>query len=274
MLAGYDADGIAERSGEQVWQGEIDIPDAPRNAEAVTNLPLAEFLPKRKPGVYVLVADGEQTDLRHWDSWPTQWLVITDIGLSAVQGRDGLELTARSLETAKPLYFVTARLIARNNAVLAEDRTGRDGRVRFAPGLLRGTGGNAPVGVVATGHNGDYAFLPLTGPALDLSERGVEGRPAPGPVDAYLYTERGVYRPGEAVHLMALARDPEGNALPGLSLIVSVRRPDGQEVLRRTVTGDDAGGHGLTVPLSRRPRPPAPGPSRPAPRPTARRSVP
>jgi len=32
-------------------------------------------------------------------------------------------------------------------------------------------------------------------------------------VDAYLYTDRGVYRPGETVHLNALLRDREARAV-------------------------------------------------------------
>jgi uncharacterized protein YfaS (alpha-2-macroglobulin family) len=44
---------------------------------------------------------------------------------------------------------------------------------------------------------GDFTILELNRPAFDLSDRGVTGRPSPGPVEAFLYTERGIYRPGE-----------------------------------------------------------------------------
>jgi hypothetical protein len=33
--------------------------------------------------------------------------------------------------------------------------------------------------------------------AFDLPDRGVTGRPSPDPVEAFLYTERSIYRPGE-----------------------------------------------------------------------------
>ena len=40
----------------------------------------------------------------------------------------------------------------------------------------------------------------------------MKGREAPGPLDGYVYTDRGVYRPGEDVFLTALVRDRVGHA--------------------------------------------------------------
>jgi uncharacterized protein YfaS (alpha-2-macroglobulin family) len=49
---------------------------------------------------------------------------------------------------------------------------------------------------MAYGQQGDFAAQDLQRPALDLSDRGIDGRQTPGNIDAYVYTERGVYRPG------------------------------------------------------------------------------
>ncbi|MBL6432443.1 MAG: hypothetical protein HPM95_20685 [Alphaproteobacteria bacterium] len=65
------------------------------------------------------------------------------------------------------------------------------GFARFAPGLSRGTGGLAPALVSVETGAGDYAFLDLTAPAFDLSDRGVSGRAAPGPVDVFAWLDRG-----------------------------------------------------------------------------------
>ena len=59
----------------------------------------------------------------------------------------------------------------------------------------------------------DYAFLSLKSPAFDLSDRGVAGRPVPAGLDAFVYTERGVYRTGETVAVTALLRDARGSLL-------------------------------------------------------------
>jgi len=55
----------------------------------------------------------------------------------------------------------------------------------------------------------------------------------PGPLDAYVWLDRGIYRPGETVQVMALLRDAAG--LPAeIPAEVTVRRPNGQVFLRAT----------------------------------------
>src|SRR5690606_29876148 len=111
-----------------------------------------------------------------------------------------------SLDSALPKSGVQLALVARNNAILAEAVSDGTGIASFPAAVLRGEGGNRPAVVMAYGAD-DFTFLELTGAGFDLSDRGVSGRAEPGPLDAYLYTERGVYRPGESVALTALLRD-------------------------------------------------------------------
>ncbi|MBS1226004.1 MAG: hypothetical protein H6R24_2682, partial [Proteobacteria bacterium] len=166
-----------------------------------------------------------------------------------MRGDDGLHVFARSLATAKPLAGLDLRLYARNNGELGKATTDNKGYVRLDPGLLRGGGGREPALLMAYG-NGDYNFLDLTKPAFDLSDRGVEGRAAPGAVDAFLYTERGVYRPGETVELMALVRDSRGYALPDAPLTLKLFRPDEVEAGQPKPGQPALGGYHVQLPLA------------------------
>jgi hypothetical protein len=65
-----------------------------------------------------------------------------------------------------------------------------------------------------------------------------------------MYTDRGVYRPGETVQLMTLLRDNAGRALDDLPLTLKIRRPDGALALERTLTDGNIGGFHLAVPIS------------------------
>ena len=100
----------------------------------------------------------------------------------------------------------------------------------------------------------EFSRLELTKSAFDLSDRGVDGRPQPGPVDAFLYTERGIYRPGETVQLMALMRDDAANALANLPVTLIVKRPDGSEFTRFThaLQGSGAVAQAIDLPKSSR----------------------
>ena len=50
---------------------------------------------------------------------------------------------------------------------------------------------------------------------MDLTDRGVEGREPPKPLDVFLTTERGIYRVGETVYATALVRDATAIAVAG-----------------------------------------------------------
>ena len=108
----------------------------------------------------------------------TQWMVVSDLGLTAISGDDGVHALVQSLGSAGPLAGVELKLVARNNEVLATKTTGADGRADFDPGLSRGKGGSAPGLLVAT-LGDDYNFLNLAQNAFDLTDRGVGGRDAP-----------------------------------------------------------------------------------------------
>ena len=174
--------------------------------------------------------------------------IVSDLGLTSFSGTDGIHGFVRSLASAEPIEGANVRLVARNNEVLATVKSDKNGYVRFDAGQSRGVGGMQPQILVAEKGPGEYAFLDLQANAFDLSDRGVKGRDAPGPIDAYLYAERGVYRPGEEVNFTGLVRDGTGVAqtLP-MTLIVS--RPDGVEYGRYTLADEGLGGRSLNLRL-------------------------
>ena len=256
-LEGYSREQIVERSGELVWEGSMDI-QLERNKRVVTAFPIDEVAPQTKPGIYVLMAskwhdkqaDGEDESER-WEVQATQWLVVTDIGLTTFVGANGLDIATRSLETGRPVGRIDVKLIARNNEVLAQAVTDRKGLAHFDPGLLRGEGGRTATAVMAFRKDGDFSFIDLTRSAFDLSDRGVAGRAAPGEADLFFYTDRGVYRPGETVHLMALLRDQAAKAITdNLPLTFRVLRPDGVEAATYGELKGDGGGFQLDIPIA------------------------
>ncbi|MBK8537640.1 MAG: alpha-2-macroglobulin family protein [Candidatus Competibacteraceae bacterium] len=248
-LDGYDINQVAKQSGELLWEGALTLASGERNQDIVTAIPISEILRDPQPGIYVVVAEPIKEDSDSYQNRATQWLVVSDIGLFTLRGNDGLHVFARSLAGAKPLAGVDLRLYARNNGELAKVTTDRQGYARLDPGLLRGGGGREPALLMAYG-SGDYNFLDLTKPAFDLSDRGVEGRAAPGAVDAFLYTERGVYRPGETVELMALVRDSRGYALPDAPLTLKLFRPDEVEAEQPKPGKPALGGYHVQLPLA------------------------
>ncbi|MCC7319914.1 MAG: alpha-2-macroglobulin family protein [Rubellimicrobium sp.] len=243
----WQAEWFDAEFAETVWQGSMAVQSA-LNRDVLTRIPMADALRDEAPGLYVLTASVPGQD--PYERPPTsQWFVLSDLGLSTLSGTDGLTVDVRSLSGAAPVAGAGVQLLNRANAVLAQATTDAQGLVRFDPGLTRGTGAAEPAMVVAT-LGDDMGFLSLLDPAFDLSDRGVEGRPAPGPIDVFLATDRGVYRAGETVHLTALMRDDGARAVPGVPLTAILIRPDGVEYARVASAQDVAGGHVFALPVA------------------------
>lgn len=242
QLDAYALETLTTESGQLIWEGSIEL-ENDLNKEIVTSFPVSEALPEREPGVYVLSATPEGDRSESWDARATQWFVVSDIGLSTYAGEDGLTVFARSLATAKPLAGTELQLLARNNEILGTATTDTQGRAVFTPGLMRGTSGMMPSVLTATAQAGDFVFLNMTKPGFDLSDRGVTGRAAPGALDIFAWTERGIYRAGETVHGAALARDDGAQAVEALPLTFIFSRPDGVEDRRIISDSGLLGGH-------------------------------
>ncbi|WP_375175906.1 alpha-2-macroglobulin family protein [Pseudooceanicola sp.] len=240
----WDQGHFAATIAEKVWEGTAETGQE-LNRTLTTRLPLGEVLQGMAPGAYALnaaVPGDEEADPA------TQWFILTDIGMTTMQGGDGLHVFLRGLGDAQPRDGVEVALLNSANRVLGTTTTNAQGYATFDAGLTRGTGGSAPAMVTARAGD-DLAFLSLTDPAFDLSDRGVAGREPAPPIDVFLTTDRGAYRAGETIHLTTLARDGTATAIDGLPVTAILTRPDGVEYARMTSTRDAAGGHVFAMPL-------------------------
>ena len=96
------------------------------NTDVTTNFPVNEAVPALQPGVYVLAAmPASLAKQEEYSERATQWFIVSDLGLTAYSGSDGVHAFVNSLATTAPVGGVELRLIARNNEVLATKTTRR-----------------------------------------------------------------------------------------------------------------------------------------------------
>src|SRR5258708_15303611 len=189
----FELERLTDEHGSRVWKGSLKI-EPTLNADVITAFPITEAIGVLAPGVYVMHAGAAGATPDDDDQeGATQWFIVSDLGLTAFSGNDGVHAFVHSLETAQGKGQVEIRLIARNNEILSTKRTNDAGYVQFDAALTRGEGGQSPALIVASDAKGDYAFLSLKTPAFDLSDRGVSGRAVAAGLDAFVYTERGLY---------------------------------------------------------------------------------
>src|SRR5246500_1254411 len=252
QISRYSLSDLGDTRGQKVWSGELATATT-LNQDVTTAFPVDEVLGELQPGVYVMTASPKSPGSDSGDDdnqLATQWFIVSDLGLTAFSGNDGIHVFVNSLATTDAVAKAEVKLVARNNEILATRKTDESGHVLFEAGLARGEGGLSPAMLTVMSEKADYAFLSLKTSALDLTDRGGGGRAVPAGADAFVYAERGVYRSNETVYLTALLRDGQGNAMTGGPLTLGIERPDGVEFRRAVLPDQGAGGRSMAVALN------------------------
>ena len=246
-MSWWERRNLENEQGITVWQGTVDVENRV-NEMVTTSVPVAEMLADRRPALYALLAAAAPmavvtSDDNEYEPAQVQWLVVTDMALTSVQGRDATHVFVRALDSGKPLAGVAVDLIARNNDKLERATTDADGHVAFPAALMRGQGAAQALALYAYGPEDDFAIHPLDRPAFDLSDRGVDGRTPPGRFDAFVYADRGIYRPGEIVHASLLLRGGATlDAIGDAGVTLRLKRPNGVEFRRVALPAQPLGG--------------------------------
>lgn len=164
-----------------------------------------------------------------------RFVMVTDLGLMVKSAVDGSrDVFVMSLTGGLPVEGVLLKALARNGTVLAEVTTGPEGRAKL-PNLDGCLNERHPVAVLACKAD-DITFLPLKErqlPSMDYSRFDIDGVLASRQkaVEGFLFTERGVYRPGDPVSIGALVRRRDWQpVIEGLPVIVSITDPQGRAV--------------------------------------------
>jgi hypothetical protein len=249
-----DYESRPDDEGRVVWKGDVAVRGEP-GRKATTVFPLGAVLKELKPGGYVIKAadasgkaakaKGEESDSDGQPARASRWVMFTDMALMAYQGSDGLDAVVRSLKTAKTLSGVRIALVAKDGEDLGAATSDASGKVHFPAPMLKGKDSEQAKMLMAYGPQADLAVLDLDRSPVDLSNQGIGGRNAQAggdsltggrsaktAIDGYLYADRGIYRPGETVHLVAMVRDREAKAVKDRRGVLIVRRPSGVEFTR------------------------------------------
>lgn len=237
QLYTWELKSLEQTNAELVAEGTFDV-GGKADEIVIKGLPIEEVIGKRlQEGVYIIQAS--KTDYE----FAMQWLVISDIGLSTLNGPDGLHITTRSLSTSKPLSNVKVVVLARNGRVLSSRTTNHNGYLHIQQNLLNGKDSQQPALIYAQRHDTDFTFINYTKEGFDFNDRGSEGRSPIKDADCYVYCERGVYRPGDTIKVVGLARDQKGKALKDVPITFKIFRPDFVEVTQMVPSDSGAGAH-------------------------------
>lgn len=210
-----------------VYSGRFDL-HPPKNTRHVTNLPVGDIAAlRRQPGVYlaVLQRPGE------YSTHSITWFVISDIGVHLRVHQDQLRVFVNSLAHATPLANAQVRLLRNDGAEIQAQATNDDGFAAF-------DGVTTEAETLLVSHNNEIAVLNLRGPALDLSGLNLPASREPHPLNAFIYTPRDLYRPGETLDFSVLLRDGDGQMAASPALTARMLKPNGDVADTLNLTGN------------------------------------
>lgn len=181
-----------------------------------------------------------------WSNDRTAIVSLSDIGLSAKAAQNECVAWAVSLSTARPMERVRVRLYSTANQLCGQGATDADGLVRIAIGDLPKN--ETPAVLVAEGEKGTLTWLDLRMGQVSTASMQVGGRAyLRNGHEAFVYADRGLYRPGEKVHLNAIVRGANGSTPRPFPVRWRIIRPDHRDWAEHITLLRDDGGASLAL---------------------------
>jgi uncharacterized protein YfaS (alpha-2-macroglobulin family) len=186
--------------------------------------------------------DGSSAD----ETSDTRLIVVTDLGLLAKKSLDGSrDVFVQSIRTGQPVAGATVSILAINGQALFTQTSDADGVVHFP--TLKGLEHEKKPSMYLVSKGDDLSFLPIKGSdrELDYSRFDIGGEANAlnaGALSAYLFSDRGIYRPGDVFHIGLIVRTASWAKSPaGVPLEAQIVDPRGVLVKKVPVTVDASG---------------------------------
>jgi len=225
-----------ENLGDTVFTKNYDVEKLPKNNAAhLLHLDFADKL-RGYDGVYVIsVASTRQKWVQ-----TSKILSLSDIGLIVKQEQNKLYVFANSIRSATPINNAKITFISSTNQPIFSTNTDKDGVAvmenidQKAPGMS--------VGMVSAKSDQEYSFVTFAESRIETSRYDIGGRTvnASG-LNAWIYAERNLYRPGETIHASTVVRTEAWMAPGEMPLKLKLIMPNGREFATRKKMLDEQG---------------------------------
>ncbi|HVF96561.1 MAG TPA: MG2 domain-containing protein, partial [Flavisolibacter sp.] len=213
-------------SGDVIYSKEIDARSLPKSGSGRL-LNLAQFedrLPDARGIYHVMIRSSEDYWVRD-----SRFISFSDIGLIAKQGTGKLTVFANTIQSAEAMKEVTINVYGKNNQLLGTGATNGDGVAEITI-PSKSYSGYAPAMIIAK-TAGDFTYLPFNTTRVNTSRFEVGGKRlnATG-LDAFVYAERDIYRPGEKLNYAVVVREKGWKPAADLPVKIKFLLPNGKEL--------------------------------------------
>lgn len=176
-------------------------------------------------------------------------IVVTDLGIIAKRSLDGSnDLFIQSIQSGEAVEGAKVSVVGKNGVAIMEGLTDETGHIAFDN--FDNFKNEKAAALYVVEKDGDLSFLPIAGYTyyerrLDFSRfdtGGVENARDPGTLTGYLFSDRGIYRPGDKANLGVIVRAADwGISVNGIPLEIEVYDPR-DELFERALLNIDENG--------------------------------
>lgn len=211
---------------------------------------LARFSPTAKDSIIF----SQFKTKRKWDNsdcWLSSTDNITDVGVTFKTSADTILIWTTMLKTGAPAGGLWVELRGADNKVVWTGTTDEHG-LAIAPGWSKlevpaREWGQPALYAFVTSPNGDAVVSNLWNDGLEPWRFNIsyDYSPSAQNFKAYLFTDRGIYRPGETVHLKGILRQLQGGVWKKTPIVrgtLSVQDGRGEEIFKKEITVSSAWG--------------------------------
>jgi len=236
--------------GDVIYQQEVDTRSLPKSTSGgggrLFNFNIADKLPEFK-GIYHIVIRSSSD---YWVS-DKRFVSLSDIGLIAREGREKILVFANSIKTAAALPGLNILAYGNNNQLLGMGTTSAEGIAEITY-TRKEYAGFKPAMIIAKSAD-DFNYLPFTTTRVNTSRFEVGGkRSNTSGLDAFVYPERDIYRPGEKVNFALIVRDRQWKSPGELPIQLKFLLPNGKEMktFRKTLNAQGGTDGSVDIPES------------------------
>ncbi len=216
------------------------------------SLDLNEYLSRSntdKTGIFIIQVGANQRDAENSDQ---RLIMLTDLGIiRKINNDETSSLFISNLTDGTPATDVEISVLGRNGTPIWAGRTDELGHAdipRFAWSEYKNA--RQPVAIVAR-RDSDVSFIPYDyeySLRVEYSKFNIDGEYASAgtPLNAYVFSDRGIYRPGETATIATIIKNKNFKSIAGIPVRMEIHSPRGREVLNRTVSLDNDGMFDIT----------------------------
>jgi len=238
----YNSDAVM---GDVIYEKEIETKSLPRYGNnRLFKFNLEDKLKDFKGIYHISIRSSEEYYLRD-----SRFISLSDIGLIAKQGTDKIMVFANSIQTAEALSGVVINVFGKNNQSIGTATTDASG-VAEIPLTKKEYDGFTSAMITARNGN-DFNYLPFANTHVETSRFDVGGKQSNATgLDAFIYSERDIYRPGEKINFSVIARDWGWKSPGEIPLKLKFLLPNGKELKTLKKTLNDEGSLETQIELS------------------------